>query len=114
MQTSEREQAFLDAVCSEVRWRAAHPAIRSELSDHIEDQKEALLRSRAGDAVPADLTPREFEVARMAAGGASNREIAQALYLSDNTVKFYMKAVFQKLDVRSRRDLKDALRKPCA
>ena len=45
MQTSEREQAFLDTVCSEVRWRAAHPAIRSELSDHIEDQKEALLRS---------------------------------------------------------------------
>ena len=45
LQTSEREQAFLDTVCSEVRWRAAHPAIRSELSDHIEDQKEALLRS---------------------------------------------------------------------
>lgn len=45
MQTSELEQAFLDTVCSEVRWRAAHPAIRSELSDHIEDQKEALLRS---------------------------------------------------------------------
>ena len=84
------------------------------LKERYAQGKEALLRSRAGDAVPADLTPREFEVARMAAGGASNREIAQALYLSDNTVKFYMKAVFQKLDVRSRRDLKDALRKPCA
>ena len=45
MQTSELEQAFLDTVCSEVRWRAAHPAICAELSDHIEDQKEALLRS---------------------------------------------------------------------
>lgn len=94
-------------------WKSARREVLA-LKERYAQGKEALLRSRAGDAVPADLTPREFEVARMAAGGASNREIAQALYLSDNTVKFYMKAVFQKLDVRSRRDLKDALRKPCA
>ena len=45
LRESERERAFLDTVCAQVRWRAAHPAIRSELADHMEDQKEALLQS---------------------------------------------------------------------
>ena len=45
MRQSEREQVFLDAVCAEVRWRAAHPVIRTELANHIEDQKAALLQS---------------------------------------------------------------------
>ncbi len=44
MQASEWERAYLDAVCGEVRWRAAHPAIQAELCDHIEDQKEALIQ----------------------------------------------------------------------
>lgn len=45
MRQSERERAFLDAVCSEVRWKSAHDAIREELLDHSEDQKEALVKS---------------------------------------------------------------------
>ena len=60
MQTSEWEQAFLDTVCSEVRWRAAHPVIRSELSDHIEDQKEALLRSGLTTEAAQEQTLRQL------------------------------------------------------
>ena len=45
MRESERERAFLDAVCCEVRWKNAHAAIREELLEHSEDQKIALEKS---------------------------------------------------------------------
>jgi cell division protein FtsW (lipid II flippase) len=34
---------FLNAVCDQVRWKRAHPAVRRELFDHIEDQRDAFL-----------------------------------------------------------------------
>ena len=60
MQASERERAYLDAVCGEVRWRAAHPAIRAELCDHIEDQKEALLISGLAPEAAQEQTLRQL------------------------------------------------------
>ena len=60
MQASEQERAFLDTVCQEVRWQAAHPCIRAELCDHIEDQKEALLRSGLAPEAAQEKTLREL------------------------------------------------------
>lgn len=51
------------------------------------------------------LTPRENAVARLAAGGASNEEIARALSMSVPTVKTHMTRVLLKLGVRSRTDI---------
>lgn len=51
------------------------------------------------------LSPREIEVARSAAGGASNREIAEKLGITERTVKAHMGAVFEKLGVRDRLQL---------
>jgi DNA-binding NarL/FixJ family response regulator len=48
------------------------------------------------------LTLRESEVAALLADGMSNKEIAIALWISQNTVKTHLKAVFQKLDVTTR------------
>ena len=45
---------------------------------------------------------RELEVLRLISNGLSNREIAQELYLSIETVKWYNKQMFMKLGVRSR------------
>jgi LuxR family transcriptional regulator, maltose regulon positive regulatory protein len=48
------------------------------------------------------LTPRELDVLRCLAQGCSNRQIAETLFLSEGTVKFYLHAVMEKLDVHSR------------
>ncbi|HCS62394.1 MAG TPA: DNA-binding response regulator [Microbacterium sp.] len=48
------------------------------------------------------LSPREQEVARMLASGASNDEIARRLFLSANTVKTHVKAVLAKLGLPDR------------
>jgi DNA-binding NarL/FixJ family response regulator len=50
----------------------------------------------------ADLTAREMDVFRLIAGGRSNAEIAQELYISDTTVKTHVTHIFQKLDLRDR------------
>jgi DNA-binding NarL/FixJ family response regulator len=48
------------------------------------------------------LTCRESEVAALLRDGLRNREIARALYVSENTVKSHLKAIFMKLDAASR------------
>jgi len=50
----------------------------------------------------AGLTLRESEVAAFLAQGLRNRDIAAALWVSENTVKTHLKSIFQKLSVRSR------------
>lgn len=50
----------------------------------------------------AELTPREKEVLRLIAQGASNREIAQQLYISEGTVKNHVTSVLGRLNLRDR------------
>lgn len=71
----------------------------------------------AGGAAPAglpedvrrrwagELTERELDVASLVALGASNREVAERLYLSVRTVEVHLGRVFRKLGVRSRVEL---------
>jgi len=50
----------------------------------------------------AELTPREQEVLRLIAKGASNREIAQQLYISEGTVKYHITNILSRLNLRDR------------
>uniref|UniRef100_UPI00104174B8 helix-turn-helix domain-containing protein n=1 Tax=Actinomadura fibrosa TaxID=111802 RepID=UPI00104174B8 len=51
------------------------------------------------------LTPREEQVARRAAGGATNREIAADLYISVKTVEANLARAYRKLGIRTRAEL---------
>src|ERR671934_191872 len=53
-------------------------------------------------AAPAHLSSRERQVLDLIATGATNREIAERLYLSPHTVKEHTSAVYKKLSVRNR------------
>jgi len=59
--------------------------------------------TRAG--VLASLTPRESEVVRAVLNGATNKEAAASLDISENTVKLYLKNIYGKLGVHSRSQL---------
>jgi DNA-binding CsgD family transcriptional regulator len=48
------------------------------------------------------LTERERQVARLVVDRKTNREIAEALFLSPKTVETHMRNIFRKLDVSSR------------
>jgi DNA-binding NarL/FixJ family response regulator len=55
------------------------------------------------------LTPSELRIARMAAEGMTNREIAQALTVTAKTVETHLRHVFQKLDIARRTELRRLL-----
>ena len=48
------------------------------------------------------ITARELEILQLIAGGMSNREIAEALFVSENTVKTHSSRVFDKLSAKRR------------
>lgn len=48
------------------------------------------------------LTRRELEILQLVSGGRSNRQVAQILWVADQTVKFHLANVYRKLGVRSR------------
>jgi DNA-binding CsgD family transcriptional regulator len=57
-------------------------------------------------STPVDaLTTQELAVARLVAGGATNREAAATLFVSPKTIEFHLGNVYRKLDVRSRTEL---------
>ncbi|MEN7343947.1 MAG: response regulator transcription factor [Pseudomonadota bacterium] len=70
---------------------------------------QTLLSSLGGDKtqqrvaeLPEPLTPRETEVARLMAGGYSNKEISSALSKSEGTIKNHVSSILAKLGVRDR------------
>ena len=83
---------------------AGEPALSPGLAAKILDEFARMAREGAGKhAGPDDhLTDRERDVLRLVADGATNREIAATLYISENTVGFHMKNILAKLHLKNR------------
>ncbi|MDG9715505.1 AAA family ATPase [Streptomyces sp. DH24] len=67
-------------------------------------------RLRHSTESPTDaLSGSERQVAERAAAGATNREIAEALFLTQRTVEFHLTSAYRKLGIRGRQELADVL-----
>ena len=77
-----------------------------DIAINIKRQEPMLLRFT--DALNGfDLSPQQREIAVGLAKGSSNREIAQAMGISGNTVAYHVKQLFERLDTHDRQQLID-------
>jgi len=65
------------------------------------DQSKHLVNSKASE-FSFKLSPQELKVLSLVAKGYTNREIAEALFISDNTVRSHLHRIMQKLEVSNR------------
>jgi len=92
--------------------KATHPAVlatlvRETIDGHVLHVYKSLGATRAArtTAVAGEhgpLTSRELEVLQLVAGGATNGEIAQTLWVTEQTVKFHLSNVYRKLELGNR------------
>jgi DNA-binding CsgD family transcriptional regulator len=83
----------------------------SALADRARDELQAAGARPRGEVFSGlgSLTPREYQVAQLAAQGLGNREIAQRLFITRKTVEAHMRNIFRKLDVTAREELAQVL-----
>ena len=62
----------------------------------------AIAARLADRMIRPSLTPRELDVLRLVSRGRTNKEMAVAMFVSEETIKSHMKALFQKLGVHDR------------
>ncbi|KQY59964.1 two-component system response regulator [Aeromicrobium sp. Root495] len=96
-----KDGSTYDQVAEAVRLVAAgqsliSPSMATKLLD------EFVQMSKSPAPTPATLTQRELQVLRLVARGKSNREIAEDLYISENTVKNHIRNMLEKLQMKSR------------
>ncbi|MBV8943097.1 MAG: AAA family ATPase [Solirubrobacterales bacterium] len=83
---------------------ALHDRARTELAASGARPRRVMLLSG-----PESLTPSERRIAELAAVGHSNREIAQALFVTPKTVEYHLRNTYRKLDIEGRENLSGVL-----
>jgi DNA-binding NarL/FixJ family response regulator len=114
--TTSMEPAWLDAIfeagAAGAISKATHPAalatlVRETVSGnvlyvHRRAVSSPGFRPSEAAAAKSPLTSRELEVLQLVAAGSTNGEIAQKLWVTEQTVKFHLSNVYRKLDVGNR------------
>jgi DNA-binding NarL/FixJ family response regulator len=83
---------------------AGHSRISPAMASKLLNEFQAMTK-RAEDRqplAPPRLTDRELQVLKLVAQGLGNRDIAQQLYISENTVKNHIRNILEKLQLHSR------------
>jgi DNA-binding CsgD family transcriptional regulator len=95
--------------------RAAHESFNHMRARAFAERarRELLASGESVRRITADtrdaLTPQEIQVARLAGDGHTNPEIGAQLFISPRTVEYHLHKIFRKLDISSRKELRDAL-----
>lgn len=100
-------QGYLLKNLSSQEWTEyLHAVVRGEarISKKIARRilREFKVASSEETSLPDELSPRECEILRCVAKGASNKEIADELFISENTVKNHLKNILAKLHLKNR------------
>ena len=81
--------------------RDIHKSYAGKLLSHIKITEDKPIRDKNNNLVEP-LSDRELEVLKLLGDGLSNQEIANALFLTLNTIKVHNRNIFGKLDVKNR------------
>lgn len=77
------------------------PSVAGRLVNLSDEKEKAISKDESSELI-SELTPREVDVLKLIAKGATNKEIAQTLYLSEGTVKNIVSNIFSCLGTRDR------------
>ena len=105
MQVPEHALARLGEVAATVPDKAVHPValgtlLREVVAGNVVQRHKG--EHARPEAEACSLTPREREILGLAAGGATNGQIARGLWVTEQTVKFHLSNIYRKLGVGNR------------
>jgi DNA-binding NarL/FixJ family response regulator len=102
VRTAARGQVLLQPDIANKIFSALAPARASTPVPNLSKESASAPTYIDSTAYVEQLTEREHEILRLVARGASNRQIAENLYLTEGTVKNHMSNILSKLGVRDR------------
>lgn len=79
--------------------------VSARLAGRLLDEFSSLHGRNSRDADEIRLTEREREIVELVARGATNKEIGEALFIAENTVKVHMKNILEKLQLRNKQQV---------
>jgi DNA-binding NarL/FixJ family response regulator len=95
-----KAEEFLAYLSGVVKGEAAIPPLLA--TKIIEEFARQSTKGTRTSASESELTKREIDVLKLVTAGALNKEIAVTLYITDNTVKYHLRNIMEKLHLRNR------------